>query len=160
MISRAIATRCGCRYYFTAELQDILTMGCYHYALMSSGVGNIIDWVVIFMGLISVGYFYESLAWRKADDGDHFYSQMAVAQEFQLCAGFFLFFILVKGMKFARNIPTMRTCGDTIAACKLELILFTFMLVILLLAFAFIFNCTFSTRVVFHHVWCKHLTLN
>merc|ERR1711904_165418 len=54
----------------------------------------------------------------------------------------------------------MRTCADTIGACKLELILFTFMLFILLLAFAFIFNMTFSTRVdEYSTIWFSLISL-
>jgi len=133
-------------YYFIEELQDLFGRGWRKY-LGSTGMTNFIDNVTVIMCLTTLGLFYDSVGWLKGFNNNHFYSQMATAQYFQWFAGWLMFFVVIKGTKFARNIPVMRTCGDTMSACKIELLLFTVMLLLLLLAFAFIFNSVFSTRV-------------
>jgi len=133
-------------YYLIEELQDLFAKGWKGY-MGGTGMTNAIDIISCIMCLVTLGLFYDSIGWLKGFDNNHFYSQMAAAQYFQWFAGWLMFFVVIKGTKFARNIPVMRTCGDTMSACKIELLLFTIMLLLLLLAFAFIFNSVFSTRV-------------
>jgi len=139
-------------YIFCEELQDIVVGGWREY-FVHSGWLNLMDILAVVMLLLV--WIFDVLYYgmlpvidptSKSGEhlrGDNWWNAVMVQNAWQTCLGLAMFAVVFKGLKFTHNVPIMSHIGNTFSHTLVDVSLFLFVVMVMLLGFAFVFNLVF-----------------
>eukprot|EP00658_Telonema_sp_P-2_P025058 TRINITY_DN20090_c0_g1_i14.p1 TRINITY_DN20090_c0_g1~~TRINITY_DN20090_c0_g1_i14.p1 ORF type:complete len:658 (-),score=106.22 TRINITY_DN20090_c0_g1_i14:402-2375(-) len=138
-------------YILCEELQDLIFEGWTSY-YFQAGWLNVFDWLasISLFALWVCDHVYHGVMpeLNRSPDArmrtDTFWTLALVQSYFQTILGMACFFMVIKGLKFTKNVPIMCNIGNTFSHALIPVGVLLFVVLFLLVAFAIVFQIKFS----------------
>jgi hypothetical protein len=130
-------------YFLAEEIQELVLHGPKWY-LASSGPGNLVDLVAIATTFTMAVQRYVTVGMTTSRSDAHYWSLASAQGDMGIVAGVAMFTVVMKLLKFTKNVPIMCRITDTFSDVAMSISIFLVVMGIFFLAFGMLFNMIFS----------------
>jgi hypothetical protein len=134
-------------FYLSQEVQELVLKGPMRY-FFNAGIMNLVDLMAIFLTFGMAVQRYVCLGMTTSRVSAHYWTLASCQSDMGILAGLAMFCVLMKLVKFTKNVPIMCRITDTFGDVAVSIAVFMVVMMILFAAFGMLFNMIYSLNMV------------